>query len=1388
MIFYKPQSLFDEFYWNSDSFTRSGLYKISSSATSYGILSSSFDVDYYEITPGLGNFKLIVTSEGMNASTFYSSSFDIKVTDNLGNVLLSADSVGPDIYSDAITFSSSSNQSYYVEVRNSGFSSLAYGATIDTAEPVWSSPFSGLKASYTEGEKIQFSYTTAGTPGTSGTFYFFISGITQADTSTTLSGTSSNLYIQKNIFYSSITGLGAASVEISLTDDGISEGVEYLTISTRDGASSTVQILDPVDTTPPIINSFSPTINATGVATNSNIVLTFSEIIQRGTGSIQMREGSSSGTVVETFDVATSNRVGISSKSVTFDPQIVLLAGKSYFLTIPSGAFKDEAGNSYVGTQSYSFTTASVNSMPTGMVTISGTPTQGQTLNATNSLADADGLGTITYTWKASGATIGTGTTYTLKQAEVGKTITVTASYTDGSNTAESVTSAATPSVANVNDAPTGSVTIAGTAALGQTLTVSNTLADLDGLGAITYIWKAGSKTVGTGTTYQISDSVIGESLVVIASYVDGEGSTEQVASSSTNIIFDPTPTLTIYPVEPEVNEGSNAIFNIETSNFPSGTRFSYNLLHLSKGDVSNGELTGSINIGPDGKARVTIPIANDQLTEGDELLSLEIEGRASGISIKDTSKNPQPIWNLSSQFSRVHEGGSAIFDISTTNVPPGTVFEYTISGVSESDIKGSRIGEGKVDQNGFARIIVPITADQTNEPSETLLFSIGELSKSVEIIDKRVTIELVAERYNYQTKAQEQARDSILEGEYISINLSRFDLPAGAYGYVVTGGSLDSDYTLYGRPNQGSVYLKPISEYKTIEGNQATPIVINLFTIEDKLTESIETLSIYIVSNTNNPSASLANPNEILEVIHLNITDNSRDQPTPVSNYFTTITSQIGGTASIGQEVSLVGSRFATRYTLTGVKSGKVNIDFLAGTDYSWITDKAYRITVQEIIGQEAFGPALLDSYVSKSSQFFFDAPRSGSYAVTFRLDSTNSWGSQQHYIISTNQATPEIKINNIGTSINEGDSATFHISTSPLHRGTPLSYEISGISDSDLENGNLTGTAIIGPDGTTYIQLPIAADQKSEGDEIIRIDIAGQNSKIIIKDISKDPDNIPPTLKFHVEPDVTEQSAGRFKINFILSENSTDFDYNDINLTGATLINFGGSATNYTASILLNSEIEAAELKIMPGKFTDPSGNFNASTYSLNLKVPDINILVHSRYWADNRPLEGASILAENKSGLTSSAGLFDFSSPSGSKPSIFASLDTKDHDAPGISSAIGLNDAIQILKMISGQAGIAASPNAARAQSLAADFDGSGAVGLADALGVLRHAVGLQAPAPSWVFIEEGDNTAHSVLNPGIPGPVTVDVTPPGPIEVNLIGVLRGDVDGSYGVYGS
>ena len=70
------------------------------------------------------------------------------------------------------------------------------------------------------------------------------------------------------------------------------------------------------------------------------------------------------------------------------------------------------------------------NTLPTGSVTITGTATQGQTLTAANTLADIDGLGTISYQWKADGTNISgaTSSTLTLGQAQVGKAISVVAS------------------------------------------------------------------------------------------------------------------------------------------------------------------------------------------------------------------------------------------------------------------------------------------------------------------------------------------------------------------------------------------------------------------------------------------------------------------------------------------------------------------------------------------------------------------------------------------------------------------------------------------------------------------------------------------------------------------------------------------------------------------------------------------------------------------------------------------------------------------------------------------------------------------------------------------------------------------------------------------------
>jgi trimeric autotransporter adhesin len=114
-------------------------------------------------------------------------------------------------------------------------------------------------------------------------------------------------------------------------------------------------------------------------------------------------------------------------------------------------------GSNAMASNTFSLTIANVNDAPSGSVIISGIVKQGETLTASNTIADADGLGTITYQWYADNVLItgATNSTYILTQNEVDKIITVKASYTDGQNTNETVISSATTSIVNVNDAPT---------------------------------------------------------------------------------------------------------------------------------------------------------------------------------------------------------------------------------------------------------------------------------------------------------------------------------------------------------------------------------------------------------------------------------------------------------------------------------------------------------------------------------------------------------------------------------------------------------------------------------------------------------------------------------------------------------------------------------------------------------------------------------------------------------------------------------------------------------------------------------------------------------------------------------------------------------------------
>jgi len=119
-----------------------------------------------------------------------------------------------------------------------------------------------------------------------------------------------------------------------------------------------------------------------------------------------------------------------------------------------------------------------------------------------------------------------------------------------GANTTAFSSSSDSVSV-TINNAPVGSVTIAGSAEQGEILTVSNGLADTDGLGTISYQWLRDGEVINgaTDTTYTLTQADVGSKISVRASYTDLQGTKEVIASSPISVKSEPAPAPTPEPV-----------------------------------------------------------------------------------------------------------------------------------------------------------------------------------------------------------------------------------------------------------------------------------------------------------------------------------------------------------------------------------------------------------------------------------------------------------------------------------------------------------------------------------------------------------------------------------------------------------------------------------------------------------------------------------------------------------------------------------------------------------------------------------------------------------------------------------------------------------------------
>ena len=109
----------------------------------------------------------------------------------------------------------------------------------------------------------------------------------------------------------------------------------------------------------PKVVTFSPADEASSINASTNIIITFDQLMQKGTGNITIRSLSSGGSVQQTIAVSSAN-VTISANQVTIDPPSNLSAGIITYVVIDAGAFCGITTNSTTAEIStYNFTTLS---------------------------------------------------------------------------------------------------------------------------------------------------------------------------------------------------------------------------------------------------------------------------------------------------------------------------------------------------------------------------------------------------------------------------------------------------------------------------------------------------------------------------------------------------------------------------------------------------------------------------------------------------------------------------------------------------------------------------------------------------------------------------------------------------------------------------------------------------------------------------------------------------------------------------------------------------------------------------------------------------------------------------------------------------------------------
>ena len=142
-----------------------------------------------------------------------------------------------------------------------------------------------------------------------------------------------------------------ASTTSATVPTNLSDGTWYFRVIATDlvgnATTSTISNALVVDTTNPLLSSVAPTDDVTNAVINAQLILTFSENIRKGTGTVTIKRSVGAATE-ETINVS-SSAVVVVGNTATISLSSDLANDTGYYVEVSAGAFEDMVGNDFAG-------------------------------------------------------------------------------------------------------------------------------------------------------------------------------------------------------------------------------------------------------------------------------------------------------------------------------------------------------------------------------------------------------------------------------------------------------------------------------------------------------------------------------------------------------------------------------------------------------------------------------------------------------------------------------------------------------------------------------------------------------------------------------------------------------------------------------------------------------------------------------------------------------------------------------------------------------------------------------------------------------------------------------------------------------------------------------